>query len=315
MKLKRIFQTVGCMFLMCTMLLSLFACGQVDAPEGEESTAPAVKKILTGYRALDITEASDGMDPVRHVMEYTSLATNQTDSVQDASAPAQMTVTFQGKSYTGEYDYSICQFPETHKRHKYDGDHILFDIHAQTGKLLYFLRTDADAFDQRFVVGDEQCLELAKAAAREYIAVDDYQYEVSKDDELGNHRYTVRFYREIGGYRTNDNLVITINGNGEVVAMSQTMLGSFDGVSSFELGAQAAETMLDAKVDGLYRDIENYLDYEIRTVRLITLEDGSRALYYLIDVSFDAGNEEGEALQYRSAVRMLIAPVYEEVTE
>ncbi len=300
-----------CAILCFVMLFSLFSCQQADTPNEESSTAPVVKKILKGYQALNLTASSDSFDPANHTQEYLPWATDYTGPYQDASAPKQKTVTFQGKSYTGEYDATTFMLPETHKRHCYDGDHVLFDVHAVTGELLYFIRTDADSIEAPFTITDEQCLDIAKNAAKEYIDINSYQYKGSKSDELYNHRYNVTFYREIGGYRTNDILVITVSGKGEVVAMYQTMLGSFDGVSSFELGTQTATTILEAKVDSIYQGIDEYRDYEVRNVQLVTLEDGSIALYYLISVKFE--REDGS--HFGRAVQLLIAPIYEEVTE
>ncbi len=295
----------------CLCLLALLpSCKEPLPKQNEETTALSTKQVA-GYQAFLVGGASDSAGDVANSSEYDLWPIEEQNPHQDASAPREYTVLFDGKEYTGTYSRTELSAPRTYKVHKYFNfdERCSFSVHAQTGELMYInLPT---SLIKPYPVDKEKCAESAKSYAARYIDLNTYQTEEIIYDEGGEYFYSLRFYREIGGYRTNDILRISVNGSGEIVTMEQSMLGSFDGVTDFPIDEQSASATLESKINETFQGNTDYKGSEVSFVRLIRLPDGTCALFYILQNEFDSSAVHS----HETFSQYLVVPVYEEVTE
>ena len=141
------------------------------------------------------------------------------------------------------------------------------------------------------------CKQIADAIVLEYIDIDDFQVTVSVYDDS----YTFDYCRMVDGIKTTDDLLITINCEGNVSSFGYITLNDFENCRSAPIDTKKAEEIAYKKLDSIYPASANRISSEMKYVALVKMEDGSIAFYYSISNSFRDGN-----MQYGSIVELLV---------
>ena len=141
------------------------------------------------------------------------------------------------------------------------------------------------------------CKQIADEIVIEYIDIDDFQVKVSVYDDS----YTFDYCSMVDGIKTTDDLVITINCEGNVSSFGYFTLNDFENCRSAPMDTKKAEQIAYKKLDSIYPASTKRTTSEIQSVVLIKMEDGSIAFYYTINNSFCDGN-----MQYDSIVDLLV---------
>ena len=246
------------------------------------------------YEALEVG-SYDSSDGGMHASEFPLWDSSLRNYHQDNSAPNTATVTFNGKSYTGEYSRSAVCAPATYKSHVYKGSGFKFEINASTGELTDILFYNTDTLTPKY--DQAACKQIADAIVVEYIDINDFQVEVKVHDDS----YTFDYCRMVNGYRTTDELVITINCEGNVSSFGYFTLNDFEICNSASVDANKAEQVVFEKLDSIYPANAKRTGSEIQSVVLVKMEDGSIAFYYTMSNSFRDGN-----MEYGSLVNILV---------
>lgn len=222
----------------------------------------------------------------RNVYEYkawSDFESSYSPSEQDESALNEVTVTFNGVHYTGEYINTISELPYPFKLHFYQGDKVSFYVSAKTGELI---KINLNSSEKTDYVEQNHLIEMADGIAGEYIELSKYKFEY---DVLDNYysdfpdQYVFEYYREIGGMKTADGLKIVIDQNGNIIGFKSYVLGSFKReVYIKKLNEKKAEKTLDKEVQKLFSHIKENgsTEYEILETLLIKTPNGRIGFLY-----------------------------------
>ena len=222
----------------------------------------------------------------------------------DESAPKEAAVTFNGVTYSGEYDLTKVEVPYLFKMHRYNGDGVDFYTNADTGELVK-IQLDIDRQDVS-TVDEEYCRQVADELAQDYIKLKKYEVEVQRMDREDNFICYFDYYREIGGYKTPDGLRISVDGNGNITCFESYMLGSFSNVLY-------VKTPNEDKVDeAFYKAIPELFDhrmtdnlikneYVIDDITIVKTPDGKIAYLYEVTLYYyyDAVDQDGVRIELK----------------
>lgn len=238
------------------------------------------------YIALEIG-TFDADDGGSHISEFSIWDEKQTNYHQDITAAEHASVTFNGTSYTGDYQRSATKVPNLYVSHRYKGDKVFFEVNGTTGELssIIFAYEPSELAS----LSQEQCRMIADSIADDYIDIDEYCVGVGSQPIYSNYRYAFTYYREISGYKTADSLTISIDGNGNVSYFGKNMLGSFEEIASVSVDDNQAKNTLDAKMKSIYSGNSKWKSYSVNHVVLIKLNDGTCAFLYTVDNEFEDG--------------------------
>ena len=155
---------------------------------------------------------------------------------QSETAPEEMTVIFDGKTYTGSYAYSICTVgkPDVVDYYRSQGKNALwgeFGVIAENGELSSIHLAGYDFLSKQSnkkVIERQEVAELAQQWAARYIDTDQYvmrQTQVSRDSETNMLLYGFEFVRAVGGRDTTDKLYIQLTDRGELCQIGDMQTG------------------------------------------------------------------------------------------
>lgn len=147
------------------------------------------------------------------------------------TAKQEVTVTFDGNSYTGTYQYSICgigadRVVDWYTRKDGDAGWSEFCVIAGTEKLEAINFADGEFYDRQEtgqVMDGPAVAELAKQYAARYLNLDKYDMRLTgtaktSDDDIRIYNY--EFVRMYGGRDTRDKLVIQLTDRGNLAQIS-----------------------------------------------------------------------------------------------
>lgn len=254
----------------------------------------SMQSAMMQYEVLQVG-GYDGEDGGTHASEFQLWDSSLQSYHQDSSAPKTTTVTFDGKTYSGEYSRSVVVAPTLYKAHVYKGDGVKFEINASTGDLTDILFYNTETLVHQY--DETACKQIADNIAAEYIDINDFSVEtVIRDDSI-----LFDYYRTVNGYKTTDELFITINCEGNVSYFGYFTLNDFENCELTAFFPQQAEQLVYDKLDSIYPASSNRTSSEIQSVVLVKMEDGSVAFYYTVNNEFKNGN-----MQYGSVVNLLV---------
>lgn len=263
------------------------------------------------YRIYEV-----GSDESDDTSEYPFWSLSNLANPSNASAHPEVTITFNGKTYSGKYTRSSITIPNTYVSHHYNADGALFEINDKTGALrsilmLYKYPQEENKGDETPVKDQASCKKIADEIVKNYIPLDEYKVTLlTKLEREGNYpaRYMFMYYREVNGYRTADKLGITIDENGIVHAMSMWMLGSFQDIEKVTVDEKVVLKMIEDKANAIYARIEDKRNFkiEIRQQELVKLEDEKIAMLYLVETSFEKDIEDGYYMNPKSLIQLLV---------
>ncbi len=290
--------------LMCLLFLLVFpSCGQDMIDESTEN-----EPTVVGYQVMRMNAARDALiedsfDPYLFWI----------GAVEQGGAPESVTVTFDGKEYTGTYLRSKVSKPKTFVSYRYmTDDGVIFETNSETGELTY-ISMNVD-IPKGFALKESHCREIADEIAEQYIALDEYLVECKVSDGL----YTFYYYRAINGIKTSDGITVSVCGDGNILFFEALMVNAFADVS---LLPPDTEAIMDAVEKSFVERYEGYVSHQLRfEPELWVLEDGTFAYMYIFDVqcnvpytSADIGDGEttyvGGACE--DVCRLLIQPIVE----
>lgn len=266
---------------------------------GCNSSVPNEKINYVAYEAGSFDSSDNG----KHLSEIPIWSTENMSRAQDPTAAETISVTFNGKSYTANYVSSGVTYPNLYLEHKYYGDNAIIKINADTGELTGFILAQEPTANS--TITEEQCKQIADNIAKDYIDLSKYTVKTKKTpltELYNNYIYAVTYYREISGFATSDRLGITVSGDGTVISFGYSNLGSFDGVDEIQADNEIIQNVISEKISSIYPDTTKHIGYEVDSVILIRLEDGTPAFLYTIENRFGDGSFESG-----SVIRLLVA--------
>lgn len=253
-------------------------------------------EIELSFTVLDLATVSDGIGELR-TCEVPEWSYEQCNPHEDASAPAEMTVTFNGKTYTGTYIDSFTTIPNTFASHHYkvdtkDGTVVSFDTNAQTGALTRF--SLYNKAKNEVTMDETDCRKIADGLAKEYISLKDYK--VKTEGFYDNTAFAYTYYREVSGYETTDSIRIFVDGDGTVTNCDVSMAGTFQDVKKIVIDEEKAITAIDAKIQEIYGHLDTMTGYTIRRTQWVKAPNGQYGRLYRIDVDFRDGSSSYGAI-------------------
>ena len=268
---KRLISKRTVVFCVLALLLcSAFGCASPQPSEPPKSAGVTYRQYLMG------TEDHESGNV------YSRWSIENTWEHQDASAPKEATVDFNGKRCTGQYDYTTVDIPATYPAHRYRGDGFSFAINAETGKLVWFEElgtTDA-------VCDPQTCRDIADAFARQYISIDEYTVTVTQKQSACKYEYC----RQVNGIRTSDRMVVWVEGDGTVSAFRLYEPRAFDGVTAVFDEEKAFQVLKD-EIEKAYKGDSGEIIIEVNDRELVKLHDGRTAMIYDVSVEHGIGSE------------------------
>lgn len=217
--------------------------------------------IQKKYEPYTVLEA--GSEEMKAVYTYAN--------EEDYTASEQMTVKVNGKEYTGAFDDKYAGGNDVMLA--YEGEDCRFTVSAISGELLHFSRRGLPEATNE--ISSKEARRIADAIADDYINISDYQ--VTCIEQYNRFIYT----RFISGYRTSEELEISLREDGELESIELYDVGAFKRVESVNIDQDKLYEALDRKLNALAeRDApEDGTDIEITkwSMRLIPLENGQIA--------------------------------------
>lgn len=183
---------------------------------------------------------------------------------------ASKTVSFDGRTYTGEYDYSQYRVYSNYVTHIYrclidtEGYTCYFGIHMDTGELVYLFHSPPlSKLDEPYIDNAETILpKKAKQYAAMFVDLDEYQMLQTEGDAERNRYHFVRY---INGLPSSDRILVQVSNQGEFVFFHFGNLNAFTEEYDPELSA-FSETTYQALAEAIIPDDETIEVMEYKEV-------------------------------------------------
>ena len=217
-KLSKI-AAVAALFVCVVMGVAVGRPGSEPVPTAPEPTQPQ-------WECSMLSTMNGASAPLGLAASDAAVVWNR-GTYQDENAPREMTVTFDGETYTGNYQYSICvvgcgYIKDFYQREDRNAHFAEFSVHRETGQLMgidfatkdFFTRNEeAQALeDPRNMLPD-----MVRQWASYFIDTDQYEMRLyrslaQKDPEMTT--YTYEFVRKANGLDTTDLLQVMVSDRG-----------------------------------------------------------------------------------------------------
>ena len=217
---------------------------------------------------------------------------------QDDSAPKEVTVTIQGKTVTGYYDYSSCVLQSNYISHRYIGyePFVMFDVDSDNNVVFFSMIGSDDGAGEPLT--EPQCQAVAKAFLLEHYTDDLSAYRITDTLTVGD-RYAFTFTKYIDGYATADSAYVSVNTNGCVECVSSHMLGRINSKTKINFDMDAVEQAIFSKLDTMYADVKDRyaeITYTVTDTSVTVLRDGTQAVYCTVDIECYSQTDTGSQL-------------------
>ncbi len=204
---------------------------------------------------------------------------------KEEDAPENITVTFNGVSYTGSYVHSEVLMFNNYMTHNYKTpEGVEFGINADTGAVVSY---SSDLQSKPGGKTQEDCARIADEFIGQLVDVSQYTRTCTGDEAENGSFYHFSYMKYISGIETCDRLWIGLSGTGEILFFGSCMagaidLGSQDSRSELtkaveELSSDKALAALSGKAATVFGGDEHY---EISHRYIVILTDGSLAMLY-----------------------------------
>jgi len=286
---------IKALLVLTVIAIAFSACAKTD-----------IYGIPPKMAAYEIVAAVDSNDGGLHADECTEWSTDKCSAFVSQSATNNKTVEFNGKTYIGEYWYSVVELFNTYQTDYYTFDDGWFAVNQSDNSLssiiFYDIKTGSKTVDD--------CEEEALRLAKQYIDVDHYELTTQSDEYIN----TYIFQRYIDGCKTCANLSIGFSTNGDVVTFSVMMTdeieanlnqrGIISAKSTVErLGSDNGKMVLENKIKSIYPNLN---EYEIVEKIIVILDDGSVGMVYIADVTYTLSETESEENVGSSRICILV---------
>ncbi|MBR4109368.1 MAG: hypothetical protein IKK41_03520 [Oscillospiraceae bacterium] len=252
-------------------------------------------EVELSYTVLDLATVTDVIGGQRSC-EVPGWSYEKQNPHEDASAPAEATVEFNGETYTGSYDGSFIWMPNPFVSHCYkaemeDGTSVDFRINSLTGEMTYI--SFYNMTEQGTLTEEAESRKIADTVAKNYISLKDYKVKV--ESFYDNTAFAYTYYRAVSGYETTDHIRIFVK-NGVVSNCDVAMAGTFKKVKKLTIDEERATSAIKAKIQQIYGHLDTMTGYTIQKTEWVKAPDGQYGRLYRIDVDFREGTSSYGAI-------------------
>ena len=230
-------------------------------------------------------------------------------TAQGNNAPQIITVTFDGKSYTGEYWYSAVMRHAPYTSYYYLFSEGWFSVKSTTAEvdsIVFALPSQASENKSA-----EECKATAVTLASQYINVDDYKLTIETTENF--HAYS--FERYVEDMRTESYLSVTIDKEGKIVSFSFGSTKELDAALA-KLDKEGLKERLalytsDEVVSAIRKEqielSEKDVQIKLGDPFIVVLENSDIGVMYDVTTDVIEQNEDGE-LHTEKHAKYLIGP-------
>lgn len=223
-----------------TAVAALFACAVIGMAVGRPGSEPvptSPEPTEPQWECSMLSTMNGASAPLGLAAADAAVVWNR-GTYQDENAPREMTVTFDGVCYTGQYRYSICvvgcgAIKDYYQSESPDAAFSEFSVDRETGKL-----TGIDFVTRGYFAANEEteALEdpinmlpgIAKQWAAHFLDVEQYKMRLSSTRVMQDPRtilYIFDFVKEVDGVGTTDKLQLLITDRGILGWIGTKQLG------------------------------------------------------------------------------------------
>ena len=260
--------------------LSIFLSVLTGCQEVETTT----KTVWTPSTPL-LVDYSDSVFELSYDKEY-----NMMDTDPLFFPDEKMTITFDGNSYTGEYQSTLDDPLLGSQLYRYTGYYndrkFQFSVSSKDGNLCEFLWSNYQNLSQEKQVSQDNCRAIADTFLKNE-GLD--HYTLSKQDSRDLPEYYIFEYtRSIGSVNTIESIMIWISTNGEIFGYFSRVLTELDRPHElsnliFKDITEKVYQKLDSILTNALKKHEK-IEYQEPQYMLTVLKDGALALYCSVSV-------------------------------
>lgn len=202
-----------------------------------------------------------------------------------APAPKTKTISFEEKTYTGEYVESFIRRYENYQTDVYDYGEDLFYVNAQTGELEAIHLPEGKKGDK----SKAECQKIAFALADKHINRKECSFE-SKTLSDGTYRF--KFCKLLENILTTEEVSVDVSSSGEIVVFHHFMKGCFSAkeLAYSALNQQKIRALNTEKAEALALKAvkDAYPEHDTQTVeekRWVMLENGELGMMFICKTS------------------------------
>ncbi|MBE5964366.1 MAG: hypothetical protein E7252_05445 [Lachnospira sp.] len=246
------------------MLLALTACN---------------KKELT-IKEIHRTQCEHDDTPLNHKSEYNMSSTFYKNIFKKNN---ELTITINGKEYTGVYHDSEVYLSIGYKYDNYRSSECNFDINRKTGKIVNFRSKIAgEEVSKR---DKETCLQAAIDFINNHdlgIDLDKYELVYADDGDGAYQVYDFKWRGKIDGVYTASNFMVRVSKVTDKIRFESEYLDMMDDLTLPDTyDKEAIDKMVDERLNGIYSEIKDTytIDWRAKELQyLVKLRNGKTAL-------------------------------------
>ena len=311
------------LLILLAIALLLTACtpavSEESTLEPTQTQPPTKPEPTLSPVVLQVSGACHPSDGGNHAYDYEYWTVNTLNSRNRPEAPRTMTVTFYGADYTGQYNGSYVNAPNTYTIDKYRTDTESFEVNSQTGQLVSISLHSALEETQEEKT-EEECEAIARELMVQYADANQYTLETATIESA----YIFTYVRYIDGLKTNDSYHIAVSKTGRIKNFSCFGGGSFS-TEQLSLTQEAFTQQLAflqsepgqhavvEKTETIYADFHTvypdpkaFYEYVIKPQYLVVLPDGTLGMYYHVDVDVEVPKENNLTMTCGSTLQLVV---------
>ncbi|HAU50655.1 MAG TPA: hypothetical protein DCW43_02645 [Clostridiales bacterium] len=241
-KIVTLLTTLSILLVSLILVISISACSHKNKgaktsddiqsmtdSQWTDNTDDTMQKTSSTLHAAILSSACSGDIPsTNSVNEYSYWTYDQCNMHPRENAPQTCSIVFEGKEYSGEYQYSLLDYFNTYESDIYTFEGGDFAVKADTTEVVR-IRLFHDEYGDYSI---EECKKRAMEIASKYISVEDYQLAVddSRPSETTDSAglYAFHFRRYIQNTPTCAGLDLIYSSDGELVWFERFMVDEFN---------------------------------------------------------------------------------------
>ena len=255
----------------------------------------------------------DDIPSTNTVEEYSYWTYDQCNMHPRKNAPQTCSIVFEGKEYSGEYQYSLLDYFNTYETDIYTFEGGDFAVKADTTEVVR-IRLFHDEYGDYSI---EECKKRAMEIASKYISVEDYQLAVddSRPSETTDSAglYAFHFRRYIQNTPTCAGLDLIYSSDGELVWFERFMVDEFNAY----MDKNPADAIADIGVlessdasDLVYKTIKQQYPESVSSKVLgksiVILPDNQLGEVFNVEFSFETAENKDETLKMKSQTIVIL---------
>ncbi len=274
--------------------LTLHGCTAHRESQKAQTSIPAEQtEPQNGDYTVYVCDLSDSAGLIQ-ATSVSSYDLYDEEKYTDDSIPKTKTLEIHGESVAGVYSGISRPVPdcEYYPSYRYAFNHGIFGF-TPDGVLKIYIRTP-DSFDykDKETITQEEAMAIAKDVFAEVLGdYSSFQTQAKLMNDGSYNYYRILFYKTVDGIQTAERVEIEISKIGGELGMIRTnMYGRIPSDIRNPFDMTKAEEALFETVDKMVvREVDNY---KITGVMLTVLEDGSRALFYYVEIRYKGSGGE-----------------------